>query len=85
MARRPEDPESSDALGTDWLLLGVPLGSLARVWPEVAPYPFLDRDEEMTSQIAWQERIEAFLVSVAADLHARLPFGFGAIGHDLVA
>jgi hypothetical protein len=69
--------------GEYWLSFFVPLGSLFRVWPQAAPFPFVDSDADMAQHVAWQERLEALLVDIAQLVFAELPFEFAVIGHEL--
>jgi hypothetical protein len=59
--------------------LSIPLGSLARAWPEVGSFPFGVTHAEVE---AWEPRLERLLVDLAAHAHGLVPFRRAHLGFE---
>ena len=64
--------------GSDWLGLGLPLGSLGRVDARVGAYPFGGHDDSR----AWREPIDLWMTEIAEAVAIRTGFEVGMIGFD---
>jgi len=82
-ASRDLAAEPGSGSGDAWLTFWVPLGSLLRVWPEVAPYPFLDSEDDAKRHVDWQQRLEELLAGIARHIFDSAPFRYAIIGHEL--
>ena len=63
--------------GSDWLTLGVPMGSLAHVAPTGA-YPFED-----DTDLSWRSAMYAWLRQIAETVSVHVPFQLGLIEHEV--
>lgn len=63
---------------SDWLMLGVPMGSLSLV-ADVGAYPFAD-----STDLSWRLLMQAWLRQVADSIFETVPFQLGLIDHDVL-
>lgn len=60
-----------------WVVLGVPLGALARVDPRVGGYPFSDDQGH-----SWRRPLDDWLAAIAVGLFDVLPFRLALVGFE---
>ena len=65
--------------GDDWLSLGLPIGGLARLFPEAAGFP-LQRDDDGR---AWRKKVERRLASMVIDLARAVNVERAIIGYEV--
>jgi hypothetical protein len=58
----------------DWVYFGLPMGSLARVFP-VGAFPFDDG-----SDLTWRETVDAWLCAIARSVWAKVEFRYAFVG-----
>ena len=63
---------------SQWVVLGLPLGSLARVEPRIGGYPFSD-----DAGHAWRQPLDQWLVDLALRLLEVLPFRLALVGFEV--
>jgi hypothetical protein len=63
----------------DWLVLGIPMGSLGTVY-RVGAYPFGSEGEHTGP---WLREVESFLVGIAHHVARASPFRLGLVGHEV--
>ena len=64
--------------GSSWVVLGVPLGALARVDPRIGAYPFGDYPGT-----AWRRPLDDWLADVAVRLFDVIPFSLALVGFEV--
>lgn len=75
-----EPVEGGPEGGSAWVILGLPLGSLARVDPRVSGYPFGD-----DLGASWRLPLDAWLASLAVRLFDLVPFSLAVVGCEVLA
>ena len=70
--------DGEDADGPLWVVLGLPMGSLARVDPRFVGYPFGADDGA-----SWRRSLDDWLASVAVRVFDDVPFACALVGFDV--
>lgn len=68
--------------GPDWLLVYIPMGALAEVYPEVGAYPFGNFVQDATPP-HWQKLVDDWLVSLGKSIFNAVAFRLALIGHEV--
>jgi len=65
---------------SDWLILYVPLGALARIDPRIGGFPFDDRSG--APSLLWRRPLDAWLADIGTRLYAEVAFELALIGME---
>jgi len=67
---------------SDWLVLYVPLGALARIDPRVRGFPF--DDQSGAASLAWRRPLDMRLADVGTRVYTEVPFELALVGLESV-
>jgi hypothetical protein len=68
--------------GIDWLDFYVPIGALAQIEPRIAGFPF--GDDGGPTSLSWRAAIDDWLVNIARDVYAEVPFRLALVGFEVL-
>jgi hypothetical protein len=68
------------ATGSDWLILGIPMGMLERVFHIVYPPADVSPSPENN---AWMQELDRVLLELALTIYKTSPFNLAIIGHEV--
>jgi len=63
---------------SDWLVLNVPLGALARIDVRVGGFPF--GDEGGAASLSWRRPLDTWLAEVGTRIYSEVPFELALVG-----
>ncbi len=68
---------------SDWLVLYIPLGALARVDVRVGGFPF--GDDGGAASLSWRRPIDTWLAEVGTRIYSEVPFELALVGYESLA
>jgi hypothetical protein len=67
--------------GTDWLDFYLPLAALGRADARIGAFPF--GDDGGPTSLSWRSALDEWLVSIARDVYAEVPFQLALVGFEV--